>query len=113
MNEAYCAVYRNDEDMTELRPAALERPESLAGIAREWRVSAVAGEALSVFPEAWTIDRTVRRVPLARASAAVIARLARGDLARGRAVRAADAAPLYVRDRVALTIDERRAGVTA
>jgi hypothetical protein len=37
-----------------------------------------------------------------------MARLARLDAERGRAVRAADAMPLYVRDRVALTIDERR-----
>ncbi len=47
--------------------------------------------------------------PDARAGAGTIARLARGRLAAGRAVPAALAAPLYVRDRVALTIDERRA----
>lgn len=113
MHEAYCGVYRNDADVTELRAPALERPESLTGIAREWRVSVVAGEALTAFPGVWAVDATVRRVPLARASAGAIAQLARSDLARGRAVRAAEASPLYVRDRVALTIDERRAKATA
>jgi tRNA threonylcarbamoyladenosine biosynthesis protein TsaB len=105
-------VYRNDETVTELRAPALEHPAALPGIGREYGVSVVAGDALAVFADIWNVDAAVRRLPRARASAGVIARLARVDFARGRAVRAADAAPLYVRDRVALTIEERRDGVT-
>jgi tRNA threonylcarbamoyladenosine biosynthesis protein TsaB len=110
MQESYCAVYRNDEALEELRAPALERPDVLPEIAREFGVSVVAGDALSVFPDVWHLGPRVRRNPLVRGSAGVIARLARGDIARGRTVRAADAAPVYVRDRVALTIEERRAG---
>jgi tRNA threonylcarbamoyladenosine biosynthesis protein TsaB len=107
MHEAYCAVYRNDEAVTELRAAALESPAALDSIRREAGADLVAGDALSVFPEAWG---GLAAGPLAalRGGAGDIARLARIDFARGGAVSAAQAMPLYVRDRVALTINERR-----
>ncbi len=67
----------------------------------------MAGDALSVFREAWG-TLAADRLPELRGGAGDIARLARIDFGRGRAVAAAEAIPLYVRDRVALTIDERR-----
>jgi tRNA threonylcarbamoyladenosine biosynthesis protein TsaB len=48
-----------------------------------------------------------------RASAASIARLAAGKFIAGEAAPADRAAPVYVRDRVALTVDERRAVAAA
>jgi len=107
MHEAYCAVYRNDAAVTELRAATLESPAALDAIRRESGADLVAGDALGVFPEAWA---GLPAGPLAelRGNAGDIARLARIDVALGRAVPAAQAMPLYVRDRVALTIDERR-----
>ena len=107
MHEAYCGIYRDDDDVTELRGPTLEAPAALAGIARDAGVGLVAGDALTVFPDTWG-ELRVERAPHARAGAAEIARLARGDFMRGLSVRAADAMPAYVRDRVALTIDERR-----
>ena len=41
---------------------------------------------------------------------ATMARLARWDWLEGNVVRAEEAAPLYIRDRVALTIDQRAHG---
>ena len=111
MQESYCAVYRNDENVEELRLPALESPAALPEIAREFGVSAVGGDALTVFPKVWDLAADVRRDPAARGTAGVIARLARGDFTRGHGVCAADAAPVYVRDRVALTIEERSARV--
>jgi tRNA threonylcarbamoyladenosine biosynthesis protein TsaB len=108
MREAYCGVYRNDLEVSELRAPALEAPATLAAIARESGAALVAGDALVAFPEAWGAAAPAARLPAVRAGAAAMARLARLDAERGRAVRAADAMPLYVRDRVALTIDERR-----
>jgi len=107
MHEAYCAVYRNDAAVTELRAATLESPAALDAIRRESGADLVAGDALGVFPDAWA---GLAAGPLAqlRGSAGDIARLARIDVGLGRAVPAAQAMPLYVRDRVALTIDERR-----
>ncbi len=46
-------------------------------------------------------------------SAASIARLARFDAARGLAIPPEQAAPFYVRDHVALTIEERRQAASA
>jgi tRNA threonylcarbamoyladenosine biosynthesis protein TsaB len=107
MHEVYCAVHRNDTGVTELRAPALEAPGALAEVARAAGVALVAGDALTAFPDAW--DGVVaERLPGVRPQAGDIARLARIDLAHGRAVAAAAAMPLYVRDRVALTIDERR-----
>lgn len=110
MHEAYCGVYRNDEEVTEIRAAALEAPGALPAIARETGVELVAGDALAVFAEVWA-GLAVERDPVSRGGGAEIARLARSDFLRGRGVRAAEAMPAYVRDRVALTIDERRRGV--
>lgn len=112
MHEAYCGVYRNDDEVTEERAPALEAPAALPEIVRESGIALVAGDALTVFAEVWD-GLAVDRCPAARAGAAEIARLARIDFLRGRAVRAADAMPVYVRDRVALTIAERRSRVSA
>jgi tRNA threonylcarbamoyladenosine biosynthesis protein TsaB len=107
MREAYCGVYRNDDLVSELRAPTLESPAALDSIRREAGADIVAGDALSVFPEAWD-GLTGDLLPGLRGGAGDIARLGRLDFARGRAVAAAEAMPLYVRDHVALTIDERR-----
>jgi len=112
MRETYCGAYRNDEEVSELRAPALEAPASLVAIRRDLRAAVVAGDALRIFPDVWG-DDAVERLPDLRGSAGDIARLARIDFARGRTVRAAEAMPLYVRDRVALTVDERRQKVSA
>jgi tRNA threonylcarbamoyladenosine biosynthesis protein TsaB len=108
MSEAYCAVYRNHDDVTELRAPALELPSALAGIASASDADLIAGDALGAFPDVWQGAGTAERLPEVRATAGTIARLARIDFDAGRAVPAAEAMPHYVRDRVALTIDERR-----
>jgi tRNA threonylcarbamoyladenosine biosynthesis protein TsaB len=108
MSETYCAVYRNDGDLTELRAPALEAPAALAGIASASDADLVAGDALVAFPAAWHGAGAAEQISEVRATAGTIARLARSDAARGKAVTAAEAMPLYVRDQVALTIDERR-----
>jgi len=112
MHEAYCAAYRNDASVSELRAPAVESPAHLRSIVDEVAADLVAGDALTVFADACA-GLAVERLPDARGGAADIARLAALDFAAGRAVRAAEAMPAYVRDRVALTIDERRARVTA
>jgi tRNA threonylcarbamoyladenosine biosynthesis protein TsaB len=110
MHEAYCAIYRNDACVTELRAASLERPDSLAGIASSEQVGLVAGNALTEFASDWPESVSWQALPSVRASAADVARLARIDAERGLAVPPAQAMPVYVRDHVALTIEERRQG---
>ena len=113
MHEAYCAAYRNDDEVSELRAPALEVPAELPGIARESAVELVAGDDLVVGGAGWDTQPAIERMTAVRATAGAIARLARIDLALGRAVTAAEAMPVYVRDNVALTIEERRRRVAA
>lgn len=107
MNESYCAIYRRDGAITEARPPSLERPPVLAQLAAEADVDIVAGNALSVFADVWPLQHTWRAIPTASPTAGTFARLARIDAERGLAVRPADAVPMYVRDQVALTIEQR------
>ena len=108
MNEAYCAVYRRDEQVSEVRAPALELPASLAQLATAERVNIVAGNALTAFSTVWPRENSWVAVPEATSSAAAIARLARDDAARGLTIAPQQAAPIYVRDHVARTIEERR-----
>ena len=108
MNEAYCAIYRRDVRVTEVRVPGLQRPPSLVQLAVEEAVDIVAGNALVAFPGVWPQDARWIASPDATSSAASIATLARLDAARGLAVNPEHAAPIYVRDHVALTIEERR-----
>lgn len=110
MHEAYCALYRRGDDVAELRAPTLARPDELVALADG--ADAIAGDALTAFPDAWS-RATSRRFPSLRADAADIARLAATPAGLARAVEAAAAAPLYVRDHVALTIAERRARAAA
>jgi tRNA threonylcarbamoyladenosine biosynthesis protein TsaB len=109
MQEAYCAVYERDQGGAprEVLPPQLARAADLAALAAG--ADTVAGDALSVFAPAWHGVAAARRLPQLRADAADIVRLAATPSLQARAVAAAAAAPLYVRDRVALTTAERRA----
>ncbi len=108
MNEAYCAIYRRDVQVSEVRAPALERPQSLIQLATEHVVEIIAGNALTAFSDSWPHDEPWIALPDATSSAASIATLARFDAAHGLAVAPEQAAPIYVRDHVALTIDERK-----
>jgi len=109
MQEVYWALYRIDDGVpTEMSAPALASIDELAAECRSRTPDLVAGNALRAFPD---LSRQVAaaQAPNACASAASIARVAMRKFAGGGAVAAELAAPVYVRDRVALTIDERRA----
>ena len=113
MNEAYCAIYRRDEPVSEVRAPALERPQALVELAIVEKVEIVAGNALAAFSGIWPHDKSWAAMADVTPSAASIARLARFDAALGLSVPPEQAAPLYVRDQVALTIEERRQAASA
>jgi len=109
MQEAYWAVYAIDgAGLEEVSAPALASAAELAEICRRHGPDLVAGNALQSFPEV-AAALACALAPDARASAATIATLAALKFAAGGAVPAERAAPVYVRDRVALTVDERRA----
>lgn len=114
MREIYWAVYAVDEaGVEEIVAPALAAAGEFCALERHYAPDLVAGNALQAFAaEAATLR--CAPMPEARASAGAIVRMARRRFLAGGAVPAALAAPLYVRDRVALTVDERRAvAVTA
>ena len=113
MNEAYCAIYRRGQAVSEARAPALERPQSLAQLAIVEKVDIVAGNALAAFSGIWPHDRPWAAMADVTASAAAIARLARFDAAHGLSLAPEQAAPVYVRDQVALTIEERSQAASA
>jgi tRNA threonylcarbamoyladenosine biosynthesis protein TsaB len=109
MQEMYWAVYGFDNgNLEEIAAPALAAADELGALAHRYAPDLAAGNALQAFADA---AGSVRCATLteARASAGAIARLAAKRFLQGETVPAALAAPLYVRDRVALTVDERRA----
>jgi tRNA threonylcarbamoyladenosine biosynthesis protein TsaB len=103
MDEVYSAAYEFDGTVWhERQPPALSRPEQVV-LPPGW---GLAGNALQLYrgrlPAA---AREVEALPTATA----LLRLAPALLAAGRAQSAAQALPLYIRDKVAQTTDERAA----
>ena len=109
MDQVYAAEYRFDDGRWTTLVAPLLA--DVAALAQRWRDAppeAVAGDALSVF--AGRLDTgPARRFPGARVDAEVLLALAASAWREGRGVDAADALPLYVRDKVAQTTRERDA----
>lgn len=108
MNEAYAAAYRFAGGLPEavLVAPVVASPESLPVPPGAGWIG--CGDGFATYPEALRghLDRVM---PDLAPTAATVARLAAPRLARGEGVDAALAAPLYVRDKVALTTAERLA----
>ena len=106
MGEVYYALFA---DGMPLAPVVLCRPsEASLPDSADWLA---CGNGLAAYPE--LRDRLASCVqawqPELMPDAGAVARLAAACLGRGETVDAADAAPLYVRNKVALTVAERLA----
>ena len=104
IGEIYAAHYRwADAAWQVVQAPALYRPEVLAA---HWGTpAAVAGTALTAYAAA--LGTLPRCWPQARSRAAALGALALAAWQRGAALDAAEALPVYVRDKVALTTAER------
>jgi tRNA threonylcarbamoyladenosine biosynthesis protein TsaB len=108
MNEAYVGVYGIAAGrLSELAPPCLAAPSDVLALAAHHAVDAIAGNALQAF-QAELDSFDGMRIEGTLGTARAIARLALDALAAGKTVAASAATPLYVRDRVALTVEERR-----
>ncbi|HSV70750.1 MAG TPA: tRNA (adenosine(37)-N6)-threonylcarbamoyltransferase complex dimerization subunit type 1 TsaB [Methylibium sp.] len=106
MGETYAARYRRGTDgWTALAAPALHDPAALAA---QVRGGGVAGSSLTAHAPAWA-DHAGPRWPDAAPRAAALLALARAAWQRGERLDAAEALPLYVRDKVAQTTAERAA----
>lgn len=90
--------------------ASLMGPEDIASFAESEKVDFVAGEALAIYKKDIALGSAARILRDTPTDALHIARLGRLIALAGGSVAAAVAAPIYVRNRVALTIDERAKG---
>ena len=109
MGEAYVAAYaRNGADWDEVLAPRLSGPAGLAPRpGRRWAATGSGFDRHAWLREAYRESVEMRfEGDLPRAGA--IARIAAGRFVRGGGVAAERAAPLYLRDKVALTSEERR-----
>jgi tRNA threonylcarbamoyladenosine biosynthesis protein TsaB len=109
MDEAYAGHYRRDG----ARWHVLAAPAlyTLPALASRWSVErprVVAGNAVSAFGERLPTEGALL-LPAAADRAGALLALARQAHADGAAIAPTQAAPLYLRDKVALTTDEREA----
>jgi tRNA threonylcarbamoyladenosine biosynthesis protein TsaB len=104
IGEIYAARYRHDGTAWQVLDApALYAPAALAA---HWGTpAAVAGTALTEYADA--LGPVARGWPQARSRAAALGALALAAWQRGETRDAAEALPVYVRDKVALTTAER------
>ena len=107
MGEVYCGVYGRAERVSEIRAPALEEPRALQRVAGEFNATVIAGNALVVFPDAAVGNESRMLLPSVVATAADMAMIASADASAGLTIAPDEALPVYVRDRVALTIGER------
>lgn len=110
MDEIYAGCYRDDGagGWREVVAPALTRPETLNALWRDAAPTLVAGSALAVFGDRLELG-AARRVASEQGRAAALGWLAAAGLARGDAVPADQALPVYLRDKVAQTTVEREA----
>lgn len=110
MDEMYAASYHFDGTVWhEVQGSHLVRPEDLL-LAPDTGVQAMAGNVFAVYGDRMTgvADLAIQRVT-ALPTAAAMLRLAPALMTAGQAVPAAQALPVYIRDKVAKTTAERMA----
>jgi len=110
MNEAYLAAYtRNGDDWDEVISPRLASRDALPPLpGPRWAATGSGFDRFDWLRESYRRSVAMRiegDLPKARA----VARIASRRFARGAGIAAEDAAPLYLRDKVALTTEERRA----
>jgi tRNA threonylcarbamoyladenosine biosynthesis protein TsaB len=113
MGEVYWAVYDNHAGRPlQIAAPALVKAADLPALARRHAADTLAGNALALHPEIGAAGEFVA-LPQAAAGARRVAELALVAYAAGEVLPPEAAAPIYVRDRVALTVAERRSRVLA
>jgi tRNA threonylcarbamoyladenosine biosynthesis protein TsaB len=109
MGEIYAAHYRHDDGVwSTVRAPCLLTPDTLNRYWCDAPPQRVAGSALRVHAETLN-PGAAHCLPEARPRARAMVPLARALLRRDAAVTAAQALPLYLRDKVAQTLEERAA----
>lgn len=108
MNECYAAIYAVENDrLVEVQPEQLIKPESVSAWLQMHNVELGVGTAIGVYEMNLSIPTQFQEP---QATFMIEWALGQGEDLKGMWQPAELAAPLYVRDRVALTIKEREEG---
>lgn len=112
MHQCYAAVFDCKEGMIPkaLTEPVVVNPEDLVAIAKENAASFITGDALTMYEATLAHIDGVTPLNGKAPDALTMAYLAQLLAREGNIVRAIDAAPIYVRNRVALTIEDRAKG---
>jgi tRNA threonylcarbamoyladenosine biosynthesis protein TsaB len=113
MGEVYHAVYiRKDDDWCEVQAAGVYKPQEVPTVeGGDWVGVGTAWKVYSESLHEQYQQQVVKTLPEMTPKAEAILRLAMPIFARGEAVCASDAKPIYIRNRVALTSKEREQGL--
>lgn len=109
MGEVYWAQYRFDEQWQIVSAPCLSAPEQV--ITDD--ASCAVGNGLAAYADRFSALPSVRRLPELMPHASQIALLGRQFAQQGQCVHAREAQPLYLRNKVALTTEERTAALGA
>lgn len=111
MNECYTAVFDvTDSEIVEVSSAGLVAPSVIGQTIETIGATVVTGSALDVYVDSIEIAQGVTVFKAFETTAEDIARVALEKFKRHEVTTPQLAAPVYVRNRVALTINERNAG---
>jgi len=114
MDQAYAATFRWDDGVGEWRMQGAVQVVAPETVAQPEGSFWIAGNASAVFGERLAVAEHAERVlPEALPGARAMVAIGLRALARGETIDAADAMPIYVRDKVAQTVAEREAAAAA
>lgn len=113
MKECYVAAYEVTGGCLSksLSEPVVAKPEDLGALCEKFEINDVSGDAFKRYADRIDLTDRVQVLEKTPATALEIAFLAQSMAQEGKTVTALNAAPIYVRNRVALTIDERAQGV--
>jgi tRNA threonylcarbamoyladenosine biosynthesis protein TsaB len=111
MGEVYHAAYeKSDSAWKEIRAPGLYKPEAIPAVpGNGWTGAGSGWAAYEKVLSANYDGQLIRTLPQAFPAASAIARLSEPEFIAGRGVPAAQATPIYIRNKVAFTTSERNA----
>ena len=110
MHECYCAVFRYENHaFKEVTAPAICKPSELLAIADDNCAEFLCGNAFRIYADEIGETAPKKLLSTDNVNAQMIVPLAQKYFAENKTVNAAEASPLYVRDHVAMTIEERKA----
>lgn len=109
MNECYCQAFeKTDEGLKALSECTLQKPETLLEEAKELGCTLFAGNGFAAYDIGIKPEDGIYRSDIGLANAQMLMKVALRFFGDNQTILPEHASPLYVRNHVAMTIEERR-----